>query len=168
MFWRKKLKDIYSKYNDAVGLPFGQQKTFDLIPEGKQKYKSEILDALEEAIKNKDKNGLEFCIGSMWRDGIDKTYSNKFHEIILETWHNSHEDIVDIVRKLNEDRFSDALFKIAMDPVTYRQFDDENEATLRKCVHALRELNSPKSNELLIRIIETENPNVKFALGIHG
>jgi hypothetical protein len=119
---------------------------------------------LDKAIESKDTDGLRFCIQAMCRDGIDKTYSDKFYKIIIETWHEEHEDIVDIIREFKEDRFSEALFKIASDPVTYRKFDDENEATLRKCVHALKELNSPRSNELLEKLIETKNPNVQSTL----
>ncbi len=162
------LTDIYSKYLETKARPFDQQKLWDKIPAGRQKYKVQILDMLDKATTDKDSDRLRFCIAAISRDGLDKDYSDRFYKIILETWHGEHEDIVDIIGEFKEDRFSEALFKIALDSPTYRKFDDENESTLRKCVHALKAMNSPTAKERLTKLMETKNKNVQIILDMYG
>lgn len=48
----------------------------------------------------------------------------------------------------------------------FRWYDDELEATLRKCVHALKTINTEKSNQALKQLEDLNNDNVKYALEI--
>jgi hypothetical protein len=41
-------------------------------------------------------------------------------------------------------KFGEPLFEIAMNGDKCRKFDDENRSTLRKCVHALKQLTQKK------------------------
>lgn len=108
---------------------------------------------------------MQFCIGVAFTDGIDADYTLPFKTIILERWHEEHEDIVQIVQfHLNNDVFTDALLEIALHPEVYRKFDDENESTLRKCVHTLVAINSPKAKLAIERLVKLNNPNIGFAL----
>lgn len=166
LFKAKKLTDMYSKYN-LKKLPF-DKSAFDSIPEGKMKFKNQILDFFKDAIDNSDAKKLTFCIGASLRDGIDIDYIDSFESIILADWHEQHEDIVDIIYQFKDDRFSDALKSIALNKYEYRKYDDENESTLRKCVHALKAINSEKSNRILTELKATKNPNIKYALEIYN
>jgi len=167
MFRTKKLTDIYSTYLTSNRHPFGRQDVLDIFWTSNKKYKAEILQMFDTAIANQDEKKLQFCIAVAFRGGLDNDYSDIFYTIILDTWHEEHEDIVDIVTNYKEERFCDALLKIASDESTYRKFDDENESTLRKCVYALVAINTKKSKEILNKLIETKNPNIQYALDMY-
>ena len=173
MFNTKNLADIYSSYLKVKRNPLDVQSAFeaqamlDIFWTGKKKYKAEILKMFDIAVTDLDEKKLQFCIAAAFRDGLDNDYSDIFYKIILYTWHEEHEDIVDIVSEFKEERFYDALLKIAMDESIYRKFDDENESTLRKCVYALVATNTKKSNDILEKLIQTKNPNVQYALDMY-
>lgn len=160
-FSKKKLSDIYSNYEK--GLRQGKD-FFEGISYNRKKYKTQILKLFREAIENKDNDKLTFCIAMCSYDGTDNEYMNVFEEIILADWHEEHEDVVDIVRSFKDDRFTESLKEIAVKEKIYRKYDDENESTLRKCVHALKAINSPKSNQIIKELIDSGNKNVRYAL----
>jgi len=160
MFAKKNLSEIYTKYLVANKHPFARQDVLELFWDSNKKYKADILQMLEVAIAGQDTTKLQFCLAASSRDGLDKDYSNSFYKIILDTWHEEHEDLVDCVSNLNDERFCEPFFIIATDKSTYRKFDDELEATLRKCVHALIAINTSKSLDFLIKLKETQNSNV--------
>lgn len=83
-----------------------------------------------------------------------------------EIWHEEHEEIINLIwlHNLNDNVFSDILYSIATHPETYRKYDDENESTLRKCIHVLKEINSEKSNLYIEKLKSLNIPNVYFAL----
>lgn len=170
MLKTKNLTDVYSSYLKAKKNPFEVQSAFeaqavlDIFWTSKKKYKAEILEMLGIAVSDHDEKKLQFCIAVAFRDGLDNDYSDIFYKIILDTWHEEHKDIVDIVFDFKEERFCDALLRIALEASVYRKFDDEKESTLRKCVHALVAINSKKSNDFLEKLIQTKNPNVQYAL----
>ena len=43
---------------------------------------------------------------------------------------------VDLIYEFKDDRFAKAIAEIALNRSKYRKYDDGNESTLRKCVHA--------------------------------
>jgi hypothetical protein len=167
MFRTKKLFDIYSTYLTSNRQPFGGQEVLDIFCTNNKSFKAEILQMFDIAVADHDEKKLKFCIAIAYRDGIDLDYSDIFHKIILDTWHEEHEDIVDIVFDFKEERFCDALLKIALDQSSYRKFDDENESTLRKCVDALVAINTNKSKDIIEKLIQTKNPNVQYTLDMY-
>ena len=168
MFKNDKLADIYSTYILTKNIhPFDRPYVFDVFWTGNKKFKSEILQMLDTAINDEDVEKLQFCIAASFGDGLDSEYSDRFYKIILDTWHEEHEDIVHNISNLKDERFCEALFEIAMNGSTYRKFDDENESTLRKCVHALKAINTKKSLDVLTKLTETQNPNVQYALDMY-
>ncbi|TXE18398.1 hypothetical protein ES692_07055 [Psychroserpens burtonensis] len=140
----------------------------DSISDGKKEYKSQILDFFEDAIQNSDSEKLNFCIGVSFRDGIDSDYISFFERTILADWHEEHEDIVNIIYQFKDDRFSNALNEIALNESKFRKYDTELESTLRKCVHALKAINSENSNEILANLRKTKNPNIELALAMYN
>ena len=131
------------------------------------KFKAQILSFFDQAIQNSDSRKLAFCIAAASQDGIDMDYVQHFEKIILAEWHQEHEEIVDIVYSFKDDRFSHALFEIAIHRSKYRKFDLENESTLRKCIHALKAINSKNSNMILEKLKEDKNPNIDFVLELY-
>ena len=167
MFMTKKLTDIYSAYLMVNRHIFARQNMLDTLCNNNKKYKVDNLQMLDTAIADKDIIKLGFCIAVVFREGIDKDYSERFYKIILDTWHEEHEDIVDVIYDLKDERFCEPLLKIAMNKSTYRKFDDENESILRKCVHALKAINTEKSKVVLKQLTEMKNPNVQYALDMY-
>jgi hypothetical protein len=168
LFRKKKLQltDIYKKY-DINRMTYGGN-LFDLIPDETKEYKSQILEFFDDSIQNSDSKKLSFCIGASFRDGIDSDYIIFFERTILADWHEEHEDIVGIIYQFKDDRFSNALNEIALNESKYRKNDTELESTLRKCVHALKAINSERSNEILVNLRKTKNPNIEFALEVYN
>lgn len=131
---------------------------------GRKIFKSQLLELLASKTRNKDPEDLEFYLAIGQQDGMDEAYKPILKELVLATWHESHEDIVGYIGELKDDDFTDDLFKIATTPQPYREYDDELEATLRKCVHALKAINSNHANERLEQLKATGNKNVLYAL----
>jgi hypothetical protein len=163
----KKLKDLYIEW-ERVNSLVSMERVFNPIKDGGQFYKQEILELFDKAIKAKDSNKLRFCIATCWRDGLDSDYVSRFENVIVADWHEEHEDIVDLTYEFKDDRFAEAIAEIAFNPTKYRKYDNENESTLRKCVHALKVMETRKSEEILKRLIDTGNENVRSALEAYG
>ena len=127
----------------------------------------ETISSEKGIYKEQNSEKLNFCLGMCFRTEIDKDYISFFEKIILAKWHEEYENIVDIVREFKDDRFSESLKQIIIEPEIYRNFDDENEATLRKCIHALKEINSEKSISIINDLRKSNNKNIEYALEMH-
>jgi DNA repair photolyase len=68
---------------------------------------------------------------------------------------------------LRDDRLVEPILNIAIDRDHFRWYDDELEATLRKCVHALKTINSDISNSAIEKLKELNNENVKYVLEMY-
>jgi hypothetical protein len=137
---------------------------WDIEPEKFRHLKPEIDLIIDNMIKNQDSNELGFWILAKFRLGFDNHDKERLKKIITEKWHDIHEDIVDYVYEFKDDIFTDDLYQIAIDRDSYRKYDDELESTLRKSVHALKAINSKRSNDRLKALIDTGNENVMYAL----
>lgn len=155
---------LLRKYQSTKSDPFAASNVLYSIPEGGKKFKGQLLELLGSTTKNKDPEDLEFYLALAHQDGIDKTYKPILKELVLATWHKSHEDIVSYIGELKDDDFTNDLYTIATTPETYRQYDDELESTLRKCVHALKAIKSNNADERLEQLKATGNKNVHYAL----
>lgn len=167
MINQKKLSEVYSDFltektswSEGLGV-------FEIFKTSSKKYKPEILEMFDEAIYSKDTEKLRFCLTASFWDGLDKDYSDTLYNIILNTWHEEHEDIVDHIYWVRDERFCDPLLRIALGGEVYRKYDYESEPTLRKCVHALMAINTKRSRDTLDQLIATNNQNVKATIEIY-
>jgi len=128
--------------------------------------KAKIFNLFEKAIETKSNEMLSRALNYTFKEQIDKDYVNYFKKLLPEIWHEEHEEIINLIwlHNLNDNVFSDILYSIATHPETYRKYDDENESTLRKCIHVLKEINSEKSNLYIEKLKSLNIPNVYFAL----
>ena len=161
------LHTFLRKYAAKKSDSFAASKFLETFPLGSKAHKQEFQDIIDKKIENKDSNDLDFYLSLAWRDGLDESYKPIFKQLVLATWHNYHEDIVDYIRDLKDESFVEDLYKIATTEFPYRKYDDENESTLRKCVHAFKELNSTLSLEKIRLLEATENMNVKYVLEMY-
>lgn len=167
MIFKRGIQTIYKNYLKQDPMDFGSKNVLDIIPSDKKSYKKDIINLFYQVLIDKDKKLLQFCIRASFRDGIDTDYIEIFDKLILEKWHDEHEDIVDIVYQFKDDRFTTSLEQIANKPEIYRTFDDEMESTLRKCFHALKAIDSENSRKVIKNLIESKNPNIEAILDMY-
>ncbi|MFV0191221.1 hypothetical protein OBK29_15030 [Empedobacter falsenii] len=119
---------------------------------------------LQIAIENKDERLLIKALN--FTNSFKSESFYLIENVLNETWHSQHEDIINTIylENLQDDRFINPIIQIALNRNVFRPFDDELESTLRKCVHALKTINSKKANEALKLLLEMNNDNVKYAL----
>lgn len=164
------IKSLYSEYQKLdQNDPFVANSFFDRIPHSAKKFKSEIHNTINEAIAHQDKAQLRFALNIAYKDGIDNSYIKLIAQLLTATWHEEHEDLVNTIwlDNLNDNIFTDSLYKIATEPDMYRKYDDEMEPTLRKCIHALKMINFKDANTYIGKLKNTENSNVDMALSIY-
>jgi len=167
MFWRKKftLDKFLKEYEHAKGNSL--TRLMDTFPQGIHNHKTELLNLIEAKIEGKDASKLDLYLALAWRDGLDDSYKSSLKKLVLAKWHNYHEDIIDYIGDLKDDSFTEDIYTVATHPF-YRQYDDENESTLRKCVHALKAINSENANLKIALLTDTGNINVKYALEMYN
>lgn len=161
------LDKILIQYQATKADPFGATKLLNSFTHGTKRFKSQLLKLIETKAIGQDSNDLAFYLALAYWDGLDKDYKPVLKELVLATWHDSHEDIVSYIDELKDDSFTEDIYTIAITPQPYRQYDDELESTLRKCVHALKAINSENANEKLELLTDTGNPNVLSVLKMY-
>ena len=128
-----------------------------------------MKDKLKKAIESQNEQELIKCLDYRQTNRIDSTYYEYIEKALQETWHSQHEDLVNTIYlgNLIDDRFVEPILNIAIDSERFRCYDDDLEATLRKCVHALKTINTKVAINGLDKLIELNNDNVKFVLEMY-
>jgi hypothetical protein len=128
-----------------------------------------MKDKLKKAVENKNEQELKKCLDIIHSGNIDNKCYDYIEKALIGTWHDQHEDLVSTIylENLIDDRFVEPILNIALNREQYRWYDDDLEATLRKCVHALKTINSENSNRALIELEELNNDNVKITLEMY-
>ena len=124
---------------------------------------------LQNAIENENEEELINYLDFENSGKIESDHYDLIEKALLGTWHEQHEDLVNTIylENLIDDRFVEPILQIAVNKDTYRPFDFDLEPTLRKCVHALKTINSRKSNEALEKLKSLNNENVQYALDMY-
>ena len=124
---------------------------------------------LKIAVEKEIEKELIKCLDFKRIKDIDSSQYSLIEKALCGKWHNQHEDIVNIIyqESLKDDRFVKPILDIALNKEIFRPFDDELESTLRKCVHALKSIDSVKSTAALERLKELNNENVEYALELY-
>lgn len=128
-----------------------------------------MKDKLKKAVENQNEQELIKCFDFINSGKISSDCYDCIEKALIGTWHSQHEDLVNTIylEKLIDDRFVEPILNIALDKQRFRSYDDELEATLRKCVHALKTINSKKSNNALEKLKDLNNDNVKITLEMY-
>lgn len=132
-------------------------------------YHHKMKNRLKNAIDSKNEQELINFLDIRSKEKIDHDCYDSIEIALLGTWHNQHEDLVNTIylESLIDDRFIDPIINIALNKALFRPYDDELEATLRKCVHALKTINSEKSIQALKKLEALNNENVTEVLSMY-
>jgi hypothetical protein len=124
---------------------------------------------LKKAVNNQSEEELKYCIDFNQKTNIGLEQYEYFELALRGTWHSQHEDLVNMVylENLKDDRFVEPILNIAINEEVYRPYDLDLESTLRKCVHALKTIDSEKSKLALEKLISLNNDNVKITLEMY-
>lgn len=130
---------------------------------------NKMKDDLKRAVENQDEEGLVRCLDFSNPNKFETDSFEYIEKALVGSWHSQHEDLVNTIylENLRDDRFVEPILNIALNRETYRRYDDELEPTLRKCVHALKTINSDASNRALEKLKDLDNDNVKYALEMY-
>ena len=125
---------------------------------------------LKKAVEGENEQELIKCLDFRKRMKIDSNQNDLLVKALREKWHKQHEDLVNTIYldNLRDDRFVDPIVNIALNRDVYRWYDDELESTLRKCVHALKIINSEKSNAALEKLKDLKNENIMITLEMYS
>lgn len=129
-----------------------------------------MKDELKKTVEGEDEQGLIRCLDFNNLSKFDNSCFEYIEKALTGTWHSQHEDLVNTIYlgNLRDDSFVEPILNIAIDRDRFRWYDDELEATLRKCVHALKTINSEISNKALEKLKNLNNENVKIALEMYS
>lgn len=124
---------------------------------------------LFNSIQNNDEQELMNFLNINNDITIDITDYDLIEKALLATWHQQHEDLVCTIylEGLRDDGFVQPILNIALKKEIYRPYDLELESTLRKCVHALKTIDTQKSKLAIEKLEALNNENIKFALEMY-
>lgn len=128
-----------------------------------------MKDELKQAVENKDEQKLKKCLHFSNHNNFTTESFEYIEKALIGTWHSQHEDLVNTIylENLRDDRFVEPILNIALNEELFRPYDDELESTLRKCVHALKTINSDLSLRALQKLQDLNNDTVKSVLEMY-
>lgn len=129
-----------------------------------------MKDMLKKAVESENEQELIECLDLNQIKKIEPNQYDLIEKALIGTWHSQHEDLENTIylEKISDDRFVEPILNIALNREVFRWYDDELEATLRKCVHALKTIDSEKSNQAIKTLEGLNNNNVKITLEMYN
>jgi len=104
-----------------------------------------IKSLIQRGINNKDANDIEEAIVLIYSGNFDNhVYVKELCNILLESWHFKHEDIVRILHELQDISTIDCLYKVAGSKFEYLDYDDTYQLA-RKSIKALSAIASEEA-----------------------
>jgi HEAT repeat protein len=107
--------------------------------------KKENLKRLQKNILDEDATSLNKILLSLFKDGVDKDFTPLLLILIDSKWHTFEEDIVSLLEEVADPRATEKLYQIAVNIPDY----DDMRALAKKCMWALRAINTKESIEKL-------------------
>lgn len=116
-----------------------------------------LIDELKSAINKKDSKALSFTMILVYfREFFSNDLLPILEPILVEDWHQSHEDIAFLLQKLKSPSSAKWLFQAATMNFDYLEYD-EFFALARKCMWALAAINTPESRKMIQELATVDN-----------
>lgn len=128
-----------------------------------------MSELLKKAVESKSEIDLENSFGFDPNLKIKPEYYQFVVIALKETWHEQHEDIINTIYldNLIDDRFVEPILNIALNGEIYRPYDLDLESSLRKCIHALKTIDSEKAKEAINKLKKLNNDNIRITLEMY-
>ena len=125
-----------------------------------------LIRDLKEGFKNKDSKRIEFLILAI--SIIDEKlscfclndYLDILNNLLVENWHNKHEDLVYLLERIHDSKSIDFLIKAMNLDLDYLSWDD-NYSFERKIIHAIYHIGGKKAHEYLDYLCSSSNQIIK-------
>ena len=95
-----------------------------------------VSSVLREALRSQDADEVECALYVANIVGLSPQHAGGLRDLILETWHRSHEALVSLLDDYRDPRLVDAFYTVATAPLAYL-CDDEAAALTRRAAWAL-------------------------------
>jgi hypothetical protein len=125
--------------------------------------KNYVLNGLKDALSKKTSEDVEDFLSLVTFDkgwNTNPKYANIFCELLGESWHYQHEDLVSLLQGMKDPDTVDCLYNSALAKPEYMDYDDSY-SLARKCIHALGDINTDYAREKLRLLAQSSNPIIK-------
>ncbi|MGS2806394.1 hypothetical protein [Nocardia sp. MW-W600-9] len=121
--------------------------------------KSLSLSLLDQAIHEKDADGVELSLIVASQFGIDLDYIDQLVELAFSDWHYKHEDVASMLGEIRSPEAVAALTRLAEWVPDYLEFDSAR-ALANKAVRALEVAPGADAQKALTRLTESTDEEV--------
>jgi hypothetical protein len=136
---------------------------WEKFPGGKFQFKMETLSLVKKAVAERNSTELSYVLAIVFRDGVDEDYTEILTDLLDEKWHYLEEDIVSILEQLRDPKSTDKIFEVAKNIPP----DDDMRALAKKCILALRAIDTQESMEKLKLLKDSKDPIISQAASFH-
>jgi hypothetical protein len=158
------MKEIERKMIMAFSL---QKITIDKFKEQfdfkNKSIESYIINSLEEAYSNKNEEDVDYILlmyFSLNTFQFDISNTNLLGNLLLEKWHNNHEDLAMIMQKIKDPKSIPFLEKAMYLDLDYLKYND-GESLIRKCAYAIGDINTFESWKKIKDLSVSNNQIIK-------
>lgn len=129
---------------------------------GIDKLAEEIAGFLQTSMEKQDADTVDSLIYLVYCFDLQSNGLLKiFHELILEKWHYKHEDLARLIGKYKSPSSVPYLKDAAVLQLDYLQYEgDETFAFSRKCIRALRTINTAEANEAICELSKSNRKEI--------
>lgn len=113
---------------------------------------------LSIASQQRDVDGLR---NAVWALEQDWPTSSLLTELLLQDWHDSHEDIVFEIGLIGDPRAVDAIKASAISPFAYLEEWGNKHEFQRKCAYALARIGTVESRSALEELAQSEDEHIR-------
>lgn len=122
--------------------------------------KNRILKNLQSALRWESGEKTEEVIFEICEFGLDKDFTPFLVELLDSDWHFKHEDIVQFMQELGDERATQILLKKTLRKFDYLVYDNSYPLS-RKCTWALADIGTDESKNALIQISTNEDDVIR-------
>lgn len=141
------------------------EQFFDLVGHDFISTPSKSTSYIKEAMREKNGDDLELAMFVGFRFGFDSNIAEMLCELLYETWHTRHEDVVSILQNIvpSSSTVITALMHTAMTKYPHIKMDIDRQALVEKCCWAMGDACSAHAVEALDQLRNSEDPMISKA-----
>ena len=116
--------------------------------------------SFREALATQDGESLHCALSLAFRcDLLRAEHAPLLALLLVEPWHNAHEDVASALQRLRDPGTTDALARAALMKHSYLAYNDSH-AFARKCTWALADIGTPEARAHLERLAQEQDAEI--------